>query len=212
MRLYYSPGASSLAPHIALREAGRVFNLERVDLRLHRTAAGADFLTINPKGDVPALQLDGPRSLVLTENAAILQYIADLVPDTGLAPPNGTFGRYHLQEWLAFIATEIEAYFVPLFHPDTPALTQERARGRIGERFIYISSVLIDRACLMGETFTVADCYLFALLRWCERFGLGLQMWPNLDTYFLRIAERPSVMAALGAEGLVETRRYRRSA
>lgn len=212
MKLYYSPGASSLAAHIALREAGRVFDLERVDLRSHRTASGLDFLTINPKGDVPALQLDGPQSLVLTENAAILQYIADLVPDSGLAPPSGTFGRYHLQEWLAFIGTEIEKQFTPLFHPDTPAITQERSRGRIGERFGYVSRVLIDRACLMGETFTVADCYLFTVLRWCERFGLDLHLWPNLDTYFVNISERASVHAALSAEGLVEVKRYRRTA
>jgi glutathione S-transferase len=212
MKLYYSPGASSLAPHIALREAGRVFDIERVDLRAHRTASGTDYLTINPKGDVPALQLDGPQSLVLTENAAILQYIADLVPDTGLAPPSGTFSRYHLQEWLAFIGTEIEKPFTALFQPDTPALTQERARGRIGERFVYISGVLVDRAHLMGETFTVADCYLFSVLRWCERFGLDLHLWPNLDEYFLRISERPSVHGALASEGLIEARRYRRTA
>lgn len=212
MKLYYSPGASSLAPHIALREAGRVFDIERVDLRAHRTAGGTDFLTINPKGDVPALQLDGPQSLVLTENAAILQYIADLVPNSGLAPPGGTFSRYHLQEWLAFIGTHIEPQFTPLFHPDTPALTQERARGQISERFAYIAGVLVDRACLMGETFTVADCYLFTLLRWCERFGLDLHLWANLDEYFVRISERPSVHGALAAEGLAEVRRYRRTA
>ena len=212
MRLYYSPGACSLAPHIALREADRTFELERVDLRAHRTANGHDYYTINPKGYVPALQLDGHEGMVLTENAAILQYIADLAPERRLAPPHGTFARYHLQEWLSFIGGEIHKQFSPLFQPDTPALTQERLRGKIGERFLYLSDVLVDRAFLMGETFTVADCYLFALLRWCERFDLDLQIWPNLDDYFHRIMPRPAVQAAMAAEGLLETKRARRSA
>jgi glutathione S-transferase len=212
MKLYYSPGACSLAAHIALREADRTFELERVDLRAHRTAAGTDYYTINPKGYVPALQLDGPGSLVLTENAAILQYIGDLAPERGLVPPNGTFARYHLQEWLSFIGGEIHKQFSPLFHPDTPAFTQERARGRIGERFSYLSGVLVDRAFLMGETFTVADAYLFALLRWSDRFGIDLQLWPNLDEYFLHITQRPAVQAALGAEGLLEHKRLKRTA
>jgi glutathione S-transferase len=212
MKLYYSPGACSLAPHIALREADRTFELERVDLRSHRTAHGIDFFSINRKGYVPVLQLDGPGSMVLTENAAILQYIADLAPDKKLAPPSGTFARYHLQEWLSFIGSEIHKAFGPLFHPDTPALTQERSRGKLGERFLYLSELLVDRAFVMGETFTVADCYLFALLRWCERFDLDLQIWPNLDDYYLRIYDRPTVQAALVAEGLLEHKRLRRSA
>jgi glutathione S-transferase len=212
MKLYYSPGACSLAPHIALREAERTFELERVDLRSHRTASGVDYLHINPKGYVPALQLDGPQSMILTENAAILQYIADLVPEHRLAPPSGTFARYSLQEWLSFIGGEIHKPFGWLFHPDTPALTQQRVRAKLGQRFLYISEVLIDRAFTMGETFTVADCYLYALLRWCERFDLDLQIWPNLDDYYLRIQQRPTVQAALGAEGLLEHKRYRRTA
>ncbi len=212
MKLYYSPGACSLAPHIALREADRKFELERVDLRAHRTAAGTDYYTINPKGYVPALQLDGPGSLVLTENAAILQYIGDLVPERGLVPPNGTFARYHLQEWLSFIGGEIHKQFSPLFHPDTPVFTQERARGRIAERFSYLSGVLVDRAYLMGETFTVADAYLFALLRWSNRFEIDLQLWPNIDDYYQNLSTRPAIQAALGAEGLLEHKRIKRTA
>lgn len=212
MKLYYSPGACSLASHIALREAERTFDLDRVDLRTHRTATGADYYQINPKGYVPTLQLDGPGSMVLTENAAILQYIADLVPEKGLAPPNGTFARYHLQEWLDFIGSEIHKQFGPLFHPDTPALTQERLRGKIGERFAYLNGVLIDRGFLMGETFTVADCYLLAMLRWTERFEIDLQLYPNLDEYYQRMLPRPTVQAAMVAEGLVETKRIRRIA
>ncbi|HEY5921439.1 MAG TPA: glutathione transferase GstA [Kofleriaceae bacterium] len=212
MKLYYSQGACSLAPHIALREAERTFELERVDLRSHRTASGADYYSINPKGYVPALELDGPGSLVLTENAAILQYIGDLAPARNLVPANGTFARYHLQEWLSFVSSEVHKQFGPLFHPDTPALTQERLRGKIGERYGYLNGVLASRGYLMGETFGVADAYLYAMLRWNERFDLDTQLWPNLDDYFLRITTRPAVQAALGAEGLLEHKRLRRSA
>lgn len=212
MKLYYSPGACSLAAHIALREVDRPFDLERVDLRTRRTAAGVDFRTINPKGYVPALELDTHGSMVLTELAPILQYIADLAPDRGLAPAAGTLARYQLQEWLNFTATEIHKQFSPLFHPDTPPFTQERSRSKLGERFLYLSDVLTDRAYLLGETFTVADCYMFSLLRWGERFELDLQLWPNLDDYFQRIFERPAVQAALSAEGLLEHKRYQRTA
>lgn len=212
MKLYYSPGACSLAPHIALREAERAFELERVDLKSHRTASGIDYYTINPKGYVPALQLDERGALTLTENAAILQYIADLVPERRLAPPNGTFGRYHLQEWLSFIGSEVHKQFGPLWHPDTPVLTQERLRSKLGERYLYLGEVLVDRAYLMGETFSVADAYLFAVVRWSERFDLDLQLWPNLDDYYHRLLARPSIQAAMIAEGLIEPKRIRRSA
>lgn len=212
MKLYYSPGACSLSPHIALREAERTFELERVDLRAQRTASGADYRRINPKGYVPALRLDGPNSEILTEVPAIVQYIADLVPERRLAPPYGTFGRYHLEEWLTFISAEMHKQFGPLFAPDTPPPTQERARRKITERLTYCSGALVGRSYLMGETFTVADPYLFVMLRWCERFDIELRTWPNLDDYFQRIVHRPAVQAALHAEGLIESKRHRRTA
>ncbi len=212
MKLYYSPGACSLAAHVALREADRGFDMEKVDLRSHHTASGGDYYKVNPKGYVPALQIDATGTEVLTENAAILQYIADLVPAKGLAPPAGTFARYRLQEWLGFVGSEIHKQFSPLFAPDTPVPTQERLRSKIADRFNYTQAVLVDRAYLMGETFTVADAYLFAILRWCDRFDVDLEIWPNLDGYFQRIWERPAVQAALTAEGLIEHKRHRRTA
>lgn len=213
MKLFYSPGACSLGVHIALREAERTFDLERVDLRSHRTASGADYYQINPKGYVPALRVDGPGSPILTEAPAILQYIADLVPEKRLAPPPGTIGRYHLEEWLTFVSAEVHKVFGPLFQPDTPAPTAARARGVLGRRFSYLNEVLVDRAFLMGETFGVADAYLWALLRWTERFDLDLPMWPSLDAYYHRILQRPTVHASLAAEGLLEhQRRFKRSA
>jgi glutathione S-transferase len=211
MKLYYSPGACSLSPHIVLREAERRFDLERVDLKSHRTASGGDFLLINPKGYVPALQLDGPGSVVLTEGPAIVQYIGDLAPDAHLVPPAGTFARYHLQELLNFISSELHKQFGPLFDPQTPAEIAAHQRGKIGERLRYLQDVLNDRAFLMGESFTVADAYLFVMLQWCRPHGIELETYPNLDDYEGRIAQRPAVQAALSAEGLLG-HRYRRSA
>jgi glutathione S-transferase len=210
MKLYYAPGACSLSPHIALREAERSFELERVDLRSKKTSSGASYLEINPKGYVPALQLDGPDSDILTEAPAILQYIADLVPERGLAPPNGTFARYHLQEWLSFLSSEIHKQFGPLFAPDTPVPTQERSRSKIVERLAYTTKRLDGKPFLMGDTFTVADSYLFVILRWHERFEIDLDA--RLEDYFHRVFERTAVQAALLAEGLLETKRHRRSA
>ena len=213
MKLYYAPGACSLAAHIALREAELRFDLERVDLKTHRTASGADFLRINPKGYVPALQLDGPGSPILTEGPAIVQYIADLVPDQHLAPPAGTFARYHLQEWLNFISSELHKQFGPLFDPRTPGALAQRQRGKIGERLIYLQDQLADRAFLLGETFTVADAYLFTMLQWCRPNGIDLAIFPNLDDYEDRILARPAVQAAMSAEGILGHARHdRRSA
>jgi len=206
MKLYYAPGACSLASHIVLREIDRTFDLERVDLKTHRTARGADYFEINPKGYVPALQLDGPGSDILTENVAILSYLADLAPSAHIAPPSGTFARYHLLEWLAFINGEVHKQFSPLFSPTTHIQTQEVQRGKLGQRFLYLQDVLSDRAFLMGESFTVADAYLFVMLMWCERFHLDLQLWPNLDDYYLRVRNRQAVQAAMAAEGLIEHR------
>lgn len=212
MKLYYAPGACSLAAHIALREADRRFDLERVDLRTHRTAGGRDYREINPKGYVPTLELDGPGTDTLTEVQVVLQYIGDLAPDRTLIPATGTFARYHAQEWLAFLSSEVHKLFSPLFKPNTPASVQSDQRGRISQRLQYLEDALSDRAFLMGETFMVADAYLFVMLRWCEKFGIDLPMWPRLDDYAQRIAQRPAVHAALGAEGLLAKHRDRRTA
>jgi glutathione S-transferase len=209
MKLYYSPGACSLSPHIVLREADRAFELERVDLKTHRTSAGTDFYAINPKGYVPVLQLDGQGSELLTEGPAIVQYVADLVPDHQLAPANGTLGRYRLQEWLNFISTELHKMFSPLFRDDTPDSWRAKLRGTIGERFVFLSDRLADRAYLLGERFTVADAYLYVMLRWADNFHLDLPNWPNLDEYAFRISQRPSVQAALAAEGQLEHHRWK---
>src|SRR5690606_6254460 len=147
-------------------------------------------------------------SMVLTETGPILEYIADLAPDHRLAPVWGTFARYHLQEWLA-PGCELHEQFAPLLEPDTPPLTEERARSKIESRFAYVSSVLAERTFLMGDTFTVADCQLFTLTRWCERFEIDLNQWRPLAAHFHRVLERPSVQAALAAEGLLEPKRYR---
>lgn len=212
MKLYYAPGRCSLAAHIALRESEHRFDLERVDLGTMRTASGRNFSDLNPKGDVPLLELDDGDTL--TETPVVLSYIADLVPDRHLAPPAGTsMIRYHFQEWLAFIATELHAQFTPLFDPTTPAHVQAVLRGKINDRLLYIQEVLTDRSFLMGETFTAADAYLFTMLQWCERFGLDLPLWPNLDVYEWKVAHRPAVEATLAAEGLLDRHRhYRRTA
>lgn len=211
MKLYYSPGACSLAPHIALREAERSFQLERVDLKSHRTDTGRDYYEINPKGYVPALAIDDLGNLILTENVAILQFIADLAPDCRLAPPYGTFLRYHLQEWLGFITSEIHKPFGWLFAPDTPPHTQARARGKIGNRLSYLNGVLVDRGYLMGETFTVADAYMVPMLRWLDRVEIDRLVWPNVEAYYQRLIARPTVHEALLAEGLLEHQHLRRT-
>jgi glutathione S-transferase len=212
MKLYYAPGACSLAAHIALREADRRFDLERVDLKTHRTASGADFMLINPKGYVPALQLDGPGSAILTEASVVLQYIADLTPQAILAPANGTFARFHLQELLSFISSELHKQFGPLFDKKTPPAVAERQRGKISDRLLYLQDVLNDRAYLMGESFTIADAYLFVMLQWCAPHDIDIALYPILDDYESRIAQRPAVQAAMAAEGLLERHHYRRSA
>lgn len=212
MRLYYAPGACSLAPHIVLREAERRFDLERVDLAAQRTASGQDFRRINPKGTVPVLQLDGPSSEVLTQCPAILQYLADLAPEKQLAPPNGTFARYHLQEWLDFISNELHAPLAMVQARDTPPAYAQRLRGQLAERFTYMQEILSHHGMLMGETFTVADAYLFATLQWCRHdTGFDLQLWPNLDDYEYTVAERPAVHAALAAEGLTDRHHWKRT-
>lgn len=202
MKLYYTPGACSLASHITLAESGLPHATEKVDLRAtpHRTESGADFPTINPKGYVPALALDSGD--VLTEGAAILQYIADLAPARKLAPANGTLARYRLQEWLNFIATEIHKGFSPLWNPDTSDKGREAAKTRLAARFDWIVGELGDKDYLLGG-FSVADAYLFTCLSWAALLQFPLAPWPALVAYQARIAARPAVQQVLKDEGLI---------
>ncbi|WP_437684065.1 glutathione transferase GstA [Sorangium sp. So ce131] len=198
MKLYFSPGACSLSPHITLREAGLEFDLEQVHLGTKKTKTGADFTQINPKGYVPALELDSGE--VLTEGPAIVQYIADQRPESGLAPPAGTLQRYRLQEWLNFISTELHKQFGPLFGPKTEAQQKDAARATIGRRFDFVAQRLEGNSYLMGEQFTVADAYLFTVLTWTNFAGIDLSRWPALARFAERVGARPAVQAALKAE------------
>jgi glutathione S-transferase len=198
MKLYIAPGACSLSPHIALREAGIPFDMETVDLGAKRTKSGADFKTINPKGYVPALELEGGQ--VLTEGPAIVQYIADQKPASKLAPPVGTMDRYRLQEWLNYITSEMHKAYGPLFNPQTPDAYKEMTKTNIGGRLDFLSKSLQGKDYLMGSTFTVADAYLFTILGWSGHVGIDLPKWPVLQAYWDRVAARPAVKAALDAE------------
>ncbi|EGF92197.1 glutathione S-transferase [Asticcacaulis biprosthecium C19] len=201
MKLFYAPGACSLSPHIALREAGLVFDLEKVDPAAGTTKAGLSYADINAKGYVPALRLaDGE---VLTEGAAIVQYIADLAPQSGLAPAAGTLARIRLQEHLNYLASEVHKAFTPLFRNTTSEEGRAAARANVIHRLDYIEQVLSDgRAFLVGEGFTVADAYLFVVAGWTKPTGIGLERWPYLQAFVTRVAQRPAVQAALQAEGL----------
>ncbi len=198
MKLYISPGACSLSPHIVLREAGVPFDIETVDLANKRTATGGDYKAINPKGYVPALQLDGGE--VLTEGPAIVQYVADLKPGSRLAPAAGSLDRYRLQEALNFITSELHKSFSPLFNPKTPEAYKETVKGNLAGRFDLLSKNLQGKDYLMGSTFTVADAYLFTILSWTAYVGIDLAKWPVLKAYSDRVAARPAVKAALEAE------------
>ncbi len=200
MKLYFSPGACSLSPHIVLREGGLAFTMERVDLATGKTETGADYRTVNPNGYVPALALDDGR--VLTEGPAIVQYLADRVPEKRLAPPAGTFERYRLMQWLNFISTELHKAFGVLFNPQTPDAWKDIVRSQLASRLDYTSGQLAGKSYLMGEDFTVADAYLFTVLGWGKYVGLELLPWPPLTAYLERTAARPAVQAALEAEGL----------
>ena len=199
MKLYYSPSACSFSPHIALREAGLDFELVKVDLKSHTLVAdGSDFSRINPKGYVPVLELDDGS--VLTEGPAIVQYIADRKPESGLAPKAGTFERYRLQEWLGFINSEIHKGFGPLFNPKTPDETKTSARANLSKRLAFVAEYLARNDFLLGTQFSVADGYLFTVLSWSKWVGLDLGQWPSLVAFVERVGSRPSVKAALAAE------------
>jgi glutathione S-transferase len=198
MKLYYSPYVCSLSPHIALREAGIEFELERVDPKTKRTQSGEDYLAINPKGYVPALRLDDGE--LLTEGPAIVQYIADLRPESGLAPPQGSFERYRLQEWLNYITSELHKQFSPLFAATTPEAMKPLLHNKIKQRVALVEERLKQHSYLLGETFSVADGYLFTVLNWARTVRLDLSEFERVNAYLARIAERPAVKAALERE------------
>jgi glutathione S-transferase len=202
MKLYYSPGACSLSPHIAFREAGLPVTLVKASTKTHQLDDGTDFYTINPRGYVPVLELeDGER---LTEGPAIVQYLADRNPASGLAPAAGTIERYRLQEWLNFITSELHKQFSPLFAANTPAEYKEILKEKIAKRFDWVSAQLSGKDYQMGKQFTVADGYLYTILRWTQFVGIDLAKWPVLAAYEARVAARPKVQEALIAEGLVK--------
>ncbi|HQE38820.1 MAG TPA: glutathione transferase GstA [Zoogloea sp.] len=200
MKLYYSPGACSLSPHIVLCEAGLDFTIEKVNLRTKETESGRDFSAINPKGYVPALELDGGE--VLTEGPAIVQYVADLVPEKKLVPPAGTLARTRVQEWLNFIGTELHKNFTPLFNPASTDDIRNAAQANIARRLPIAATALDAHPYLIGDSFSVADAYLFTVLSWTGFVKVDITPWPSLAAFVERMKARPGVQAALAAEGL----------
>ena len=203
MKLYFSPGACSLSPHIVMSEAGIKAELVKVNTKTHTLADGSDFYAINAKGYVPVLELDGGQRL--TEGPAIVQYLADQRPASGLIPAAGSFERYQVQEWLNFITTELHKQFGPLFAATTPEAYKAFLVDKIGGRFDWLSERLQGKDYLMGKQFTVADAYLYTILRWTPRVAIDLAKWPLLAAYMARVDARPKVQEALVAEGLVKT-------
>jgi glutathione S-transferase len=202
MKLYFFPGACSLAPHIALNEAGLSYTLDQLDRATKQTKSGKNYLTVNPKGMVPALELDDGQ--VLTELPAVIQYIADRKPEANIAPPAGTMARYRLQEWLTFIGTEIHKSFTPLFNPKMVDEGKTIYKAILNARFDYLAKALEGRNYLVGDAFTVADAYLFTVLNWTRYTGIDLGQWPVLKAYHERIFARPAVQAAMKEEGLIK--------
>lgn len=202
MKLYYVPGACSLSPHIVLREAGVPFQLDRVSFSTRKTESGADFSSVNPKGQVPTLQLDNGE--ILTEGAVIVQYIADRKPESGLAPAAGTIERYRVQEWLNYIASELHKTISPLFNSKTPDEYRETLKERLVKQFDFLDKHFAKAKFLAGSGFTVADAYAFTVLGWTKsaRVAIDLSRWPNLKACAERVGARPKVQEALKAEGL----------
>lgn len=202
MKLYYSPGACSLSPHIVASEAGIPVELEKVNLAEKKTESGKDYMAINPKGYVPALALEDGS--VLTEGPAIVQYLADQKPATQLAPAAGSIERYRLQEWLNFIGTELHKNFGPLFNKASSDEVKTAAKANITKRLGYLNDKLGSVKYLMGETFSVADAYAFTILNWTNFTGIDLKPYPNVAAYMGRVGARPKVQEALRAEGLLK--------
>ncbi|WP_280151344.1 glutathione transferase GstA [Piscinibacter sp. XHJ-5] len=201
MKLYYAPGVCSLSPHIALREAGLEAQLVKVDIAKHTLADGSDYRQVNPLGYVPVLVLDDGEQL--QEGPAIVQYIADLAPASGLAPAAGTMERYRLQSWLAFVNSELHKASAPLFDPSTPAAVKDAVRAKFATRLDWVAQRLGEQAYLLGDRFSVADGYLFTVLSWGPFIGIDLARWPVLKAYHERVGSRPAVKAAMRAEGLL---------
>jgi glutathione S-transferase len=202
MKLFYSRGACALSPHIVLLEAGCSATPVAVDLGTKKTADGGDYLAINSKGAVPALQLDDGQ--VLTEGPAIVQYIADLKPESGLAPRAGTFARYRLMEILNYITSEVHKGFSPLFNPKITPDWKEITLAALGKKFDWLSTQLADKPYLLGDSFSVADAYLFTVMGWTKPLKIDLSKWPVLVAYQARIGQRPKVQEAMRAEGLLK--------
>jgi len=201
MKLFYAPGACSLSPHIVLNEAGLSFDKVKVDTK-SKAMEGGDYRSVNPLGYVPALELDD--GTVLTEGPAIVQWIADKVPDKKLAPANGTMERTKLQSWLNFISSELHKGFSPLFNPNMPDAAKQFFRERLGTRFQHLDRQLADRDYLMGKAFSVADAYLFTVSNWAAHTGVDLSGYANVVAYRKRVGARPAVQAAMQAEGLIK--------
>jgi glutathione S-transferase len=199
MKLYFSPGSCSLSPHIVLRETGSDFELEQVNNQEKKTKSGKDYWTVNPKGQVPCLELDNGDKL--TEGPVIVQYVADQ-NGSGLAGKPGTMERYHVQEWLNFTTSELHKTFGPIFRATTPDAFKEISRANLGKRFDWIDKELAGKQYLMGDKFSVADAYMFTVMRWTQRINVDLAKWPNIKAYMDRVAARPKVQDALKAEGL----------
>ena len=198
MKLYFSPGSCALSPHIVLREAGLSFDAVRVNLKAHQFGDGTDYYAVNPKGYVPTLELDdGTR---LTEGPAIVQYIADQVPQKKLAPANGTLERYRLQEWLNFITSELHKSFSPLFNAEWPEAAKALHRDKLRSRLKWVDGQLQGKSYLMGDAFSVADAYLFVVAGWGKHAGVDIAELPNLTAFMERMAARPAVQEALKAE------------
>jgi len=201
MKLYYAPGACSLAAHILVEEAGLPCALERVDLASHKTEHGDDFMKINPKGYVPAIEIK-PGEL-LTEVAVVLQYLSDQAPSLRLMAEVGTLARYRQMEWLSFIATEIHKQFSPFFRPDVSAEAKQQQLKNLGRRFHYLSDHFAKHPYLSGPTFTAPDAYLFTVLSWADFVKIDLGEWPRLTEFLDRVRARPAVQKTLKSEGLI---------
>ncbi len=202
MKLYYTPGACSMSPHIVLCESGLPFELVPANLKTHQLADGSDFYAVSPKGYVPLLELDNGERL--SEGPAIVQYIADQVPAKQLAPANGTMARYHLQEWLNFTTSELHKGFSVLFNPVMPEEAKALARTRLMLRFTWVNGQLEGKQYLMGDTFSVADAYLFTVGNWAGHVALDITGLPHLAAFMARVAARPAVQSAMKAEGLIK--------